>query len=39
MLDVRMAVCAPHSRVLADEDHLSVNPSAFSRGLLWALPR
>jgi len=27
------------SQVLADEDHLSVNPSAFSRGLLWALSR
>lgn len=27
------------SQVLADEDHLSGNPSAFSRGLRWALSR
>jgi len=27
------------SQVLADEDHLSGNPSAFSRGLLWVLSR
>lgn len=26
------------SQVLADEDHLSGNPNAFTRGLKWALP-
>ncbi len=26
------------SQVIADEDHLSVAPSAFTRGLRWALP-
>lgn len=26
------------SQVVADEDHLSVAPSAFTRGLRWALP-